>query len=222
MSLLPVVLIPKINQKILNKPFYKYTLDDAFKINKEILIISEKKKIKFNFKYKKTKIFYLKNFTKINIQKILNKYINKNDSFKGYIILNAKYPWRNFRLIEHGINFFKSNKYQLIKSLSIAEENPFKIWYFKKKKLTTVCKLKNNPESHSYPRQLLPITYIENGFFEIISKDYFKKKKIKSRIISTHYPSLEISSNTINDLEYLFNKEKTNKIMHHTEKRLPS
>ena len=32
MRLLPVVLIPNINQNILKKPFYKYALNDAFKI----------------------------------------------------------------------------------------------------------------------------------------------------------------------------------------------
>lgn len=223
MSLLPVVLIPNINQNILNKPFYKYTLNDAIKINNEILIITNKKKITFSFKKNEIKKCYIKNLNKDNIKKILSKNsIIKNNNFKGFIILNAQYPWRNFKTIKDGINFFNSNKYDLVKSLSIADENPYKIWHLKKNKLSTVCQLKNEPESHSFPRQLLPVTYIENGFFEIISKDYFNKKKIKTKILNTHYPSIEINKNTINDLEYLFKKEKIKKKVFHTKKRLPS
>ena len=41
--------------------------------------------------------------------------------------------------------------------------------------------LKNEPESHSYPRQLLPITYIENGFFEIVGKIILIKKILKQK-----------------------------------------
>ena len=57
------------------------------------------------------------------------------------------------------------------------------MWYFKNQRLTTVTSLKNQSESHSYPRQLLPITYIENGFFEIIRKNFFKKKNIKRKYL---------------------------------------
>ena len=118
MSLLPVVLIPNINQNILNQPFYKYTLNDAIKINNEILIITNKKKITFSFRKNEIKKFYIKNFNKGNIKKILSKnLITKNNKFKGFIILNAKYPWRNFKTIKYGINFFSSNKYDLVKSL---------------------------------------------------------------------------------------------------------
>ena len=43
MKLLPVVLIPNINQKILKKPFYEYVVNDALKVNKEILLLQIKK-----------------------------------------------------------------------------------------------------------------------------------------------------------------------------------
>ncbi len=223
MRLLPVVLIPNINQNILNQPFYKYVINDALKINNEIFIITNKKNLNYNFKIKVIKKFYTKRLGKKNVEKILYKNLNyKSNKFKGFIIFNSKYPWRSFEIIKKGIKLFNTNKYNFIKSLSIAEENPFKMWFFKNNKLRTVSSLKNEPESHSYPRQLLPITYIENGFFEIIGKSYFRKKKIKSKILNTHFPSLEINKNTIHDLEYLFKKEKINKKMFHTKKRLPS
>ena len=223
MRLLPVVLIPNINQNILKKPFYKYVLDDALKINNELFIITNKKKLNFNFKNKEIKKFYIKKLNKKSIEKILEKNLNyKNNKFRGFILFNAKFPWRSFEIIKKGIKLFNTDKYDFIKSLSIAEENPFKMWFFKSTKLSTVSNLKNKPESHSYPRQLLPITYIENGFFEIIGKKYFNKKKIKTKIFNTHFPSLEINKNTIHDIEYLFKKEKINKKMFHTKKRLPS
>tara|TARA_B100000965_G_scaffold372368_1_gene361996 strand:+ start:423 stop:1094 length:672 start_codon:yes stop_codon:yes gene_type:complete len=223
MKLLPVVLIPNINQNILKKPFYKYVLSDALKINNEIIVITNKKKLNCNFKSKEIKKFYLKKLYKKNIENILNKNLNyKKNKFKGFIIFNAKYPWRNSEIIKKGIKLFNTRKYDLVKSLSIAEENPFKMWFFNNGKLCTVSSLKNETESHSYPRQLLPITYIENGFFEIVGKSYFNKKKIKTKILNTHFPSLEINKNSIHDIEYLFKKEKINKKMFHTKKRLPS
>ncbi len=223
MRLLPVVLIPNINQNILKKPFYEYALNDAFKISNEIFIITNKKKINYNFINKEFKKFYIKKLFKKNIENILNKNLNyKNNKFTGFIIFDARYPWRKFEIIKKGIKLFNSKKYDLVKSLSIAEENPFKIWYFNNGKLSTVSQLKNEPESHSYPRQLLPITYIDNGFFEIISKSYFKKINIKTKILDTHFPSLEINKNTIHDIEYLFKKEKMYKKIFHTKKRLPS
>ena len=44
MKLLPVVLIPNINQKILKKPFYEYTLNDAYKLIMKFLLLQIKKK----------------------------------------------------------------------------------------------------------------------------------------------------------------------------------
>ena len=223
MKLLPVVLIPNINQKILKKPFYKYVVDDALKVNKDLFIITNKKKINFNFKNYEIKKFYINNLNKKNVEKILKKNLNyENNKFEGFLLFNANFPWRSFETIKKGIKLFKEKKYDLIKSLSIAEENPFKIWFFNNNKLSVVSMLKNEPESHSYPRQLLPITYIENGFFEIIGKNYFNKKNIKTKILKTHFPSLEINKYTIHDIEYLFKKEKNNKNIFHTKKRLPS
>lgn len=223
MKLIPVVLIPNINKKILNKPFYKYSLDIAFKINKEILIITNKKKIYYNFNTKKVEKYFIEDFNKNKIERILKKKLKHiSTKLKGFILLNAKYPWRSLDVIKIGIKTFKTKKYDLIKSFSIAEENPFKIWYLKNRKLETVCRLKKEPESHSFPRQLLPITYIENGFFEIINKKYFEKKKIKTKIIKTHLPSMEINKNTLLDIEYLFKKEKINQRLFHSKGRLPS
>ena len=73
MKLLPVVLIPNINQKILKKPFYKYVVDDALKVNKDLFIITNKKKINFNFKNNEIKKFYINNLNKKNVEKILKK-----------------------------------------------------------------------------------------------------------------------------------------------------
>ncbi len=223
MRLLPVVLIPNINQNILKKPFYKYVLDDALKINNELFIITNKKKLNFNFKNKEIKKFYIKKLNKKSIEKILKKNLKyQNSKFEGFILFNAKFPWRSFEIIKKGIKLFNTSKYDFIKSLSIAEENPFKMWFFNNSNLCTVSSLKNQTESHSYPRQLLPITYIENGFFEIIGKSYFNKKNNKTKILTTHFPSLEINKNTIHDIEYLFKKEIINKKIFHTKKRLPS
>ena len=177
MKLLPVVLIPNLNQNILKKPFYKYTLNDAYKFNNEIFVITNKKNLDSYYNKKKAKIFYLKRLIKKNIEKILKKNQNyDNDKYSGFIIFDAKFPWRNFEVIKKGIQYYNTSQYDLVKTFSIAEENPFKMWYFKNQRLTTVTSLKNQSESHSYPRQLLPITYIENGFFEIIRKNFFKKK----------------------------------------------
>ena len=223
MKLLPVVLIPNLNQNILKKPFYKYTLNDAYKFNNEIFVITNKKNLDSYYNKKKAKIFYLKRLIKKNIEKILKKNQNyDNDKYSGFIIFDAKFPWRNFEVIKKGIQYYNTSQYDLVKTFSIAEENPFKMWYFKNQRLTTVTSLKNQSESHSYPRQLLPITYIENGFFEIIRKNFFKKKNIKKKIFKTHFPSLEINKNTLHDIEYLFRKEKTHRKIFHTKKRLPS
>ena len=81
---------------------------------------------------------------------------------------------------------------------------------------------------------LMPPTPITIGFrtftflftrievFEIIGKSYFNKINIKTKILDTHFPSLEINKNTIDDIEYLFKKEKIYKKIFHTKKRLPS
>lgn len=64
MRLLPVVLIPNINQNILNQPFYKYVIDDALKINNEIFIITNKKNLNYNSKIRTIKEFYTKKVDK--------------------------------------------------------------------------------------------------------------------------------------------------------------
>ena len=108
MRLLPVVLIPNINQNILKKPFYKYALNDAFKISNEIFVITNKKKLNYNFKNKELKKFYIKKLFKKSIENILNKNLNyKNNKFTGFIIFDARYPWRKFEIIKKGINLFK-------------------------------------------------------------------------------------------------------------------
>ena len=73
MRLLPVVLIPNINQNILNQPFYKYVIDDALKINNEIFIITNKKNLNYNSKirYKKIAAIY---FNSVSFQTALQSY----------------------------------------------------------------------------------------------------------------------------------------------------
>ena len=51
------------------------------------------------------------------------------------------------------------------------------MWIKKNNQVTPILKFKKLRESHSVPRQLLPITYWQNGYVDIIKVDTIIKMK---------------------------------------------
>lgn len=55
-----------------------------------------------------------------------------------------------------------------LRSVGLAEETPFKMWFEKDGYLEPVIALPDNRESHSLPRQALPLVYRQNGYVDIV------------------------------------------------------
>ncbi len=214
-----VIFIPNIKIDLLKKPFYYFTLKDAFKLRKfKIFIFTEIKNIKlYNLKNKKNiKIFFIKK--KSIIKKIIKKKIKLIDQ-EIIVLFNAAYPYRNIENLNNIINKFKKSKKIILKSLSVANENPYKMWYRKNKKFSVVIKHKHIKDSHSVPRQLLPKTFIEDESISLVRTSFFyksiEKKDIFFNIIK--HPSYFLSNRTFRDIEDLLK----NKINNFSD-RLPS
>ena len=83
----------------------------------------------------------------------------------------------------------KNIKFDSLRSVSLASQTPYKMWFINNNKMTSVIKMKNNIESHSVPRQQLPEVYWQNGYIDIVKpitilkKDSMAGNKVLSYIL---------------------------------------
>ncbi len=204
----PVILIT--NTKV-EKKYLNLLIDIAKKISKKKIILLSKKNLFFDSN--KISFYRLKSRSVINRKFIVKKL--KSINIKTYILLNYNYPFRSYKEIKRAIAIFKEKKINLI-SATVSPENPYKMWHFSNKKIKTILRYKKVKESHSVPRQILPITYIENGCFEIIDISYKKQELFISEI-----PYISLSNNSEYSLKNIMGLYLKNK-KYYSSNRLPS
>ena len=64
-----------------------------------------------------------------------------------------------------------------VRSVSLVNHTPYKMWKINKSKLIPILKLKNILEPYNTIRQKLPLVYIQTGHLEIIKVKTIKKQK---------------------------------------------
>ena len=181
--------IPNKNiKKIKGKPLIYYSIITSLKsklIDRTILSTDSKKIQKIGKKYKCEAPFLRPKkiaddiSTDFEVFRHLNKWLRKNDKVPHYYVhLRPTHPIRNHKLIDSAIKKIIINeKYDSLRSFSLSKETPFKTWMFKGKKIVPIINLKGKKVSHSIPRQILPKTYWQNGYVDVIKEKTISKKK---------------------------------------------
>jgi N-acylneuraminate cytidylyltransferase len=78
-------------------------------------------------------------------------------------------PVRDVALIERAINLMLEHPdADALRSVSVAEQTPYKMWRIEGAYLRPILPLPGFPEAHSMPRQKLPVAYWQNGYVDIV------------------------------------------------------
>ncbi len=78
-------------------------------------------------------------------------------------------PMRDVALIEEAIaRMLDCPAADALRSVSLAEQTPYKMWRVQGGYLEPVLRLPGFPEAHSMPRQALPPVYWQNGYVDVV------------------------------------------------------
>jgi CMP-N,N'-diacetyllegionaminic acid synthase len=78
-------------------------------------------------------------------------------------------PVRHLHLIEQAIGLMLAHpEADSLRSVSLAEQTPYKMWRVEGSYLRQALELPGFPESHSMPRQRLPAIYWQNGYVDLV------------------------------------------------------
>lgn len=108
------------------------------------------------------------------------KFLIKNKYYPDIIVLlRPTTPNRVVRVVDEAINFFLKNfnKYDSMRSVSIFNQPPQKLFMIKNEQLKGFFDKSLNDEYHALPRQKYPKTYLPNGYVDIVKTKFFLKKK---------------------------------------------
>ena len=181
--------IPNKNIKLLKgKPLVSYPIQTSLKsifIDKTFISTDGKKIAKIAKKYKcqvpflRPKRYSGDKSTDYEVFRHISNWFKKKNILPDYFVhLRPTLPIRKVKLIDLAIKKIIDNKnYDSLRSLSIAKETPFKMWLKYKKTINPVISSEKFKESHSVPRQMLPITYWQNGYVDIFKTSIIIKKK---------------------------------------------
>ena len=181
--------IPNKNIKLLNgKPLIYYPIQTSLRsnlIDKTLISTDSRRIAKIAKKYKcevpflRPKKFAGDKSTDYDVFKHISTWLKTKNILPDYFVhFRPTLPIRNVKLIDKAIKkFVDSKNYDSLRSLSIAKETPFKMWFKFKKLIKPVVSLKKIKESHSVPRQILPVSYWQNGYVDIIKASTIIKEK---------------------------------------------
>lgn len=181
--------IPNKNIKKINgKPLVYYSIKTglASKLIDRVIMSTDSKKImsvgkKYNCEtpFLRPRKFSGDKSTDLEVFNHLADWLKKNDELPSYFVhLRPTHPIRDINEIDKAIkSIVKKPDYDSLRSLSVSKETPFKMWIKKKNQVIPILKFKKLREYHSAPRQLLPVTYWQNGYVDIIKVDTIIKLK---------------------------------------------
>lgn len=203
--------VPKKNIILVNKkPLISYTIAQALesKLISKVIVSTDNKEIASISKnygaivpFKRPKKISGDYSTDFEVFYHLAKYMKKKGDLPDYFVhMRPTNPIRKIATINKAINYILNNgNYDSLRSVSSANQSPYKMWQIKNNELIQLIKHKNSKESHSIPRQLLPIVYWQNGYIDIIKSSVILNKKsitgnkilpylIKEKIFEIDYP----------------------------------
>jgi len=93
------------------------------------------------------------------------------------VILRPTSPIRDVKEIDEAIKYMKQNfsKLDCIRSVNKSSENPYKMWVLNKDGYMQPLIGSFEEDYVNSPRQLLPISYYQNGLFDIINVNSLQK-----------------------------------------------
>ena len=147
--------------------------------------------------------------TDYEVFKNLSEQLKKQKELPHYFVhLRPTSPIRNVKIIDLAIKkIIHSNNYDSLRSLSVSKESPYKMWLKNKNFIKPIISFKKFKDSHSIPRQILPLSYWQNGYVDIIkSSTILKKRSISGNKI---FPFI-IKKETM-DIDYLEDLKKVRK-----------
>ena len=105
----------------------------------------------------------------------------KNYFVDLFVLLRPTCPDRNHKDLKNALNISIKNfsKYSSVRSAHMLHNPAQKIFKIKDKYLNGFFDKSLKGEYHSYPRQLYPMTYSPNSFFDALKPNYFMKFKSK-------------------------------------------
>jgi CMP-N,N'-diacetyllegionaminic acid synthase len=138
------------------------------------------------------------------------KYLYENETYKPDLIIQLRptYPTRNLEILNKSIELFKKNydNYDSLRTVIKNEKSPFKMYIINKHNLQPLFKTINNiKEPYNKCRQELPITYLHNGYIDIMKYDTIMK--LNSVTGDKIYPFI-MNKNEYHDIDTLEDWEK--------------
>lgn len=127
------------------------------------------------------------------------EWLKNNQNYQPDIILHLRptQPCRNISDINKSLDIFIENKskYDSLRSVIPVEKSPFKMYTIYDNTLNPLFKNINNiSEPFNQARQLLPKTYLHNGYIDIFNYSLLEKKTISGEKI---YPYIMHESNNV-------------------------
>jgi N-acylneuraminate cytidylyltransferase len=105
-------------------------------------------------------------------------FLEENENYSPEIIVHLRPtgPARSVKIVDEAIKLFKENKdFHSLRSVSMAYQSPFKMWFIRAGSLEHV--VSGIGEKASCPRQDLEKAYWQNGYVDIVRGETITKKK---------------------------------------------
>ena len=105
-------------------------------------------------------------------------FLEEDENYSPEIIVHLRPtgPARSVKIIDEAIKLFKQKKnFNSLRSVSIAYQSPFKMWFIRDGSLKHV--VSGVDEEASSPRQGLEKVYWQNGYVDIVRRETVTKKK---------------------------------------------
>lgn len=209
--------------KINSRPLIDYSIETCKKsklVDRVVLSSDSDEIIKYALKkdvevlFKRPKKFSLDQSTDLDVFTHLIYFFKDNniDLPKFFVHVRPTCPIRNVKTFDNAIALFNKKLkkgYNSLRSVSISKENPYKMWEVKNNTLHPIIK---NNNFKSLPRQLIPKTYWQNGYIDIITPETVLKgsmegKKILPYIIKDEIHDIDYLSDLKNFKKFLKNKK---------------
>lgn len=135
-------------------------------------------------------------------------FLKRKENYKpDYIVqLRPTSPLRKIKDLKKMLNILLKNKRaDSIRSVSLTEKNPYKVWQKNPKNiLKPIIKNKTSfKEPYNAPRQLLPNFYYQNGIYDIFRAKILKKNLISGKKILGYCTKEKLDIDTYSDLKNL-------------------
>ena len=99
------------------------------------------------------------------------EWLGEHESYVPELVVHLRPtgPIRKVELIEQAVEMMLANgEADSLRSMSVAELTPYKMWKIDGDFAEPVIVDPNNPESHSAPRQSLPPVFWQNGYVDVV------------------------------------------------------